>query len=135
MRLKLPPPASLRALCLFAFAAVLLQLFVLAQAPLVRELANFFWDKVVHALAFGSIAMLLWVGIGFRAPLLNWGIVTVVGALDEFHQLFVPTRSADVFDMLADSLGAAVVTFILHRLATAPAREVVAPEVVVETGD
>jgi VanZ family protein len=35
-------------------------------------------------------------------------LVIVYGASDEFHQYFVPGRQADVFDLMADSLGAVV---------------------------
>ena len=35
-------------------------------------------------------------------------IVAVTAVSDELHQLFVPTRSCDVFDMLADVCGGAL---------------------------
>jgi VanZ family protein len=116
VRIVLPPPAWLRGACLFAFACVLVQLFFLAEPPLVKDLHDLLWDKLLHATAFGSFAMLLWFGIGFRASVVSWIAITVVGALDEFHQIFVPGRSADIFDVLADTIGAALVTYILHRL-------------------
>ena len=124
MRITLPPHPALRAACLLAFVLVLVQLFWLAEPPLVRELKNLLWDKILHATAFGSFAMLLWVGLGFRSPILNVVLVTMVGAVDEFHQLFIPTRSADILDVLADFTGAVIVTFILHRLSRpAPGEE------------
>jgi VanZ family protein len=133
MRIALPPPAYMRALCLIAFLAVIVQLFLLPVPPVLR--AASIWDKVMHAMAFGSFAALLWFGIGFRAPFLNGLGITVLGALDEFHQIFIPTRTADIMDIVADAVGAAIVTFVLHRLASAPAREVALEEPLVETGD
>ncbi len=35
-------------------------------------------------------------------------VIAVTGTLDELHQLFVPTRTCDVFDALADTFGGAV---------------------------
>jgi VanZ family protein len=35
-------------------------------------------------------------------------ISTLYGVSDEYHQLFVPGRSFDVFDMLADFIGSVV---------------------------
>ena len=40
-------------------------------------------------------------------------IVTFYGMLDEFHQSFIPGRSMEFFDWLADFLGAAAgITFV-----------------------
>jgi VanZ family protein len=36
-----------------------------------------------------------------------WAIATVYGAFDEVHQGFVPERTSDVRDWLADAIGAA----------------------------
>jgi len=35
-------------------------------------------------------------------------LCTVYGATDEFHQYFVPGRSADIFDLINDAIGAAM---------------------------
>ena len=118
MRITVPPPDALRALCIAAFMAVLVQLFLLDEPRFVKVLTNMTWDKMCHALAYGSFAMLLWVGVGFRSPVGNWLAVVTVGALDEFHQLFVPGRDAEILDVVADAVGAAIVTYILHRLST-----------------
>ena len=121
MRIRLPPPYQLRALCIATFVGVLVQLFFLDEPEILMRISNATSDKVLHALAFGAFAMVLWFGIGFRAPILNWITITGVGALDEFHQIFIPTRSAEILDVVADSIGAAVVTLILHRM-SAPSR-------------
>jgi VanZ family protein len=46
-------------------------------------------------------------------------MASAFGASDEFHQAFVPGRTADVADWMADTLGAAigalVATFALRR--------------------
>ena len=120
-RIPTPPPPWLRAVCLAAFAALLAQLFFLEEPRFARDLADATWDKLLHAAVFGALALLYWVGLGFRAPLPSWILVTAIGALDEFHQIFIPTRTADVLDAVADAVGAAIVILVLQRLARAPA--------------
>jgi VanZ family protein len=74
----------------------------------------FDYDKLIHMGIYGVFAFLLFRGFRLRrvpaslaiAGWLTLGICTAYGASDEFHQLFVPGRSCDVFDLLADLLGA-----------------------------
>jgi VanZ family protein len=47
-------------------------------------------------------------GLTARAALLAWLIATAYGVTDELHQRYVPHRTADVADLVADALGAAV---------------------------
>ena len=115
MGIATSPPPWLRALCLAAFLAALLQIFVFAQPPAAEQLRSLAWDKLLHATAYGALGLFLWFGVGFNAPVASWLAVSAVGALDEVHQLFVPLRTPDVRDVVADSVGAAVVTFALHR--------------------
>lgn len=69
-------------------------------------------DKVVHAAAFGLLAGLvargfLAAGQGARRAL--WGALlaaSLYGALDEWHQSFVPGRDSDPWDWAADTSGA-----------------------------
>ena len=117
MPVALPPPPWIRAACLLAFAAFLVQLFVLAEPPLVERMVNLTWDKLMHALAFGGMAALLWAGLGCDAPFLTWILVAATGGADELNQVFVPGRHADVLDALADAVGAGIAVFALHRLA------------------
>lgn len=73
-------------------------------------------DKVLHFAAYGGLATLCLratsggrlAGLTWRAALLAWFIATGYGVTDEFHQRFVPYRTADVADLVADALGAAV---------------------------
>ena len=135
MRIALPPPARLRALCLAAFVAVLVQLFFLDEPRLLQQIVNATWDKLCHAVAFGSFAALLWFAIGFRSPWANWASIVAVASLDEFHQLFVPGRSAEVTDVIADAVGAAIVTFILYRLSRPSRAERLPAEAIAQPGD
>jgi VanZ family protein len=73
-----------------------------------------FADKVAHLVYFGAGGFLLaWLLRGV-VPWSPWRVLTavglafaVIGAVDEFHQLFTPGRmGADPGDWLADVLGA-----------------------------
>ncbi len=76
--------------------------------------------KLSHFVEFFIFSMLLF--RGFRGPgrgwRLSWAAWTVVlalcyAALDEVHQLFVPTRGASVRDVLLDGLGAITAQVLL----------------------
>lgn len=66
-------------------------------------------DKAVHATFYGILA-LLWVwGLPLRQRIgAAWLLATAWGALDELHQAYVPGRTADLWDLLADAVGAAL---------------------------
>lgn len=69
-------------------------------------------DKFYHAAAFSVIGV-LWCRVGYRlTDSLFWALWcgcflgTFYGISDEFHQIFVPGRSASYGDMIADAVGA-----------------------------
>ena len=77
-------------------------------------------DKLLHATEYGGLAALLVLGLDrvFRpAPLRlgAWsaGLASLYGASDEFHQWFVPSRSSEVADWVADTTGAALAATVL----------------------
>ncbi len=71
------------------------------------------WDKVAHAAAFGLLALLTEWALARTRPdlplyqrhLLTFGAVSAFGAVDEWHQHFIPGRDCDVFDWMADTFG------------------------------
>lgn len=70
---------------------------------------EFFNDKVLHALAYGGLAGLLFLGLAqppLRRSLWVVGIVALLGAVDELIQAALPHRDANVMDWLADLGGA-----------------------------
>lgn len=109
-----------KALWLAALAAtvVLASSCPMPNYQAVIRLQNF--DKVVHFCVFGLLATLVgripWVQR--RRPL---GIYTAIvavslfGVTDEWHQLYTPTRSCDVYDWLADTLGSALAVVLYAR--------------------
>ena len=71
------------------------------------------WDKPAHFFAFALITALLLHGTAGQAPLAILAAVVAFGAMDEVHQLFVPGRTADIADFIADAAAAAVVIGLL----------------------
>ena len=72
------------------------------------------WDKLAHVLVYAAL------GAFFVLPLAQGRIAGVTGATmataialsflyglsDEVHQMFTPGRTADVYDVVADTIGA-----------------------------
>lgn len=71
-------------------------------------------DKLVHAAEYAVLGALVAAAFRLRGRsarnALAWAvaIASAYGISDEVHQYFVPGRSADPFDWMADTLGAAV---------------------------
>lgn len=72
------------------------------------------WDKMNHLLAFASLALCAL--LGYRAPrALQLGLLAALlayGGLIEVLQQFVPTRSAEWADLLADAIGIGIGTLV-----------------------
>ena len=75
-----------------------------------------FQDKWLHIVAYLILAALfaralIWEGVGWtaRAFLLAVTLSALYGATDEWHQVYVPERTADWVDWVADLLGATLV--------------------------
>lgn len=80
-------------------------------------------DKVIH---FGVFGTLCWLGhIAFHhqpnGVLKKYSLLTAIlftmafGMSDEFHQMFTPGRTADIFDIVADTVGGLVYSAIYLR--------------------
>jgi VanZ family protein len=73
-------------------------------------------DKVVHLVEYAVLAILYCYSIARTLPrwekpavlLLSALLAALWGAVDEWHQSFVPNRSAEVLDAVADALGALI---------------------------
>ena len=85
------------------------------------------WDKVAHASTFALIAALLMHGTARQAPLAILAAVVAFGAVDEAHQFFVPGRTADLTDFIADATAAAVVVGLLSLRKEKPCVELSRP--------
>jgi VanZ family protein len=99
-----------------AIAWASLIFFLSAQETLPVVLPFNFADKVEHAGFYGIFCALIIVGLGTlkRKHLIAAAIITsLYGCSDEIHQMFVPGRSPDVLDWIADSVGASVTAYVL----------------------
>ncbi|HSM88997.1 MAG TPA: VanZ family protein [Desulfobacterales bacterium] len=100
-------------------------IFIQSQLPASFEMPDeSHFDKLLHFGAYGVMAVLF-----YRTYLAGWpqalkrtliwasAISTALyGLSDEIHQYFVPERSADPLDWLADAVGGAVGALIYQRL-------------------
>jgi VanZ family protein len=82
-------------------------------------------DKLLHAFVFGILGFFVLGAMkttpdGYRPfqPWLAVIVVTVYGVLDEFHQYFVPGRTPDIYDVMADAAGAMLGVWLLYRFIT-----------------
>ncbi len=78
-------------------------------------------DKLFHAAAYGVLGLLAfnyfryWSIERSVVLMLSFGFCAIYGASDEWHQSFIAGRDADVFDWLADCVGAAIVLICCYR--------------------
>ena len=79
-------------------------------------------DKLLHVSEYLVLAVLLARALnnGIRRPvaaprlLLTWSLCVAYAVTDEIHQMFVPGRSPDVRDAVADACGAALGLLMLQ---------------------
>lgn len=95
-----------------AYMAFIFVLSSMPDVPLPSDVS----DKSAHMTGYIVLGLLavravhggLPVRITLRGALLAMLITAGYGASDELHQWFVPGRTADVFDLLADTSGGAI---------------------------
>lgn len=96
-------------------AAYMAGLFVLSAQPALPDPTSS-PDWLQHGLAYAGLALVSlravaggrWSRVTFGMLAAAWLIATLFGISDEFHQSFVPERSPDVRDVIADAAGAAI---------------------------
>ncbi len=99
-------------------------IFYLSNQPQIPfpEMGILSWDKLLHFGAYFGYGVLMQIAVIPNATKKNKKyqifIVILLSALfavsDEIHQSFVPGRDADVFDVLADLVGA-LTSLLLYR--------------------
>ena len=101
--------------------ATMVLIFVLSSISGLGPIPGGVDDGVAHALQYAVLAALLlrglagarWRGVKVRAAALTVLLATLYGVTDEAHQWFVPGRTAEVTDLVADALGAAVAAGVI----------------------
>jgi VanZ family protein len=92
-------------------------IFVASAQPTVRLPRLDHSDKVLHFAAYAGLgATLAYAGAGTAlGPLPLIAIGSLYGASDEIHQSYVPGRTPDLLDWVADTLGAVAGVLAAHR--------------------
>jgi VanZ family protein len=104
---------------MFLWGPVVLMLVVIFGAssiPDLKTLPGNISDKSGHSIGYAMLGgAILRALAGGRLRGVTWSrglaaiaLATLYGMTDEFHQLFVPGRSADRYDVLADCIGASI---------------------------
>lgn len=93
---------------------IITSLFWLGAKPVAIGLFPPPLDKIAHFSTFGLIAAMLWFSLFRGRPWLVIALVSLVGAADEIHQIFLPGRSAGLDDWTADIFAAVVITALLE---------------------
>src|SRR3954462_150661 len=97
-----------RFICLAAGGGIMAILPFVTSHPIPQG-----FDKLVHFTVYSVITALLWRGTCGRAPLAVLAAVVAFGAFDEIHQIFLPSRSAELLDFVADAAAASAVCGVL----------------------
>jgi len=108
---------------LLAFAWMALLFYLSHQPGLDTPMLFSGQDKVLHAVVYGLLGLLLLAAQPRQAQGYSWrqvGISTLIASLyglsDEIHQYFIPGRSSEVLDWVADTVGALIAASLLAWL-------------------
>ena len=112
-------PKFLDALALAGYCALI---YWLSSQPSLPIAPLFSWqDKVHHFSAYAIMSILAWRAFRHLSKSPGLTLIAAVvfcslfGLSDEWHQSYVPGRTADAWDWLADTLGALAVAYGLRR--------------------
>jgi VanZ family protein len=94
----------------------LVAIFVVSSMPQPPEMPGGVGDKSLHGLAYAVLGVLLvralsggdWARVTGRVVFVAIVLATAYGITDELHQAFVPGRSPDPRDVVADAVGATI---------------------------
>jgi VanZ family protein len=82
-------------------------------------------DKIEHLMAFAGLGFLLILSLRIqnKFPLIKkhpaWSTIIIVSAysaFDELHQIFIPGRTCDIKDWMADTIGVTIGVIIMTLL-------------------
>ena len=105
-------------------------IFYLSSQPSIDAPALFpGQDKLFHLVVFGMLGFLVMGTLqaahsGYQPKQLWWVALAIMlyGISDEFHQHFVPGRSVDAYDVLADAMGGLLGAWVMYNLSRMLAR-------------
>ena len=106
--------------------ALIFAISSLHQAPLPEGMSDHFGHSVGYlmlaVLVFRALAGASWDGVSWRSGAMTVGLSVLYGMSDEFHQMFVPGRTAAWDDVAADFRGAVIgaalvgILYIINKL-------------------
>jgi VanZ family protein len=107
--------------------AMMAVIFYASSIPDLTALPGGISDKVGHGIGYGLLGALLLrafaaarlANVGAATSWPAWLASVAYGVTDEFHQRFVPGRTPDVNDVIADGVGAALAIVACWLLAAA----------------
>jgi len=105
-----------RWLAMLLSVALPLMLWLGGAQPIAVGLFTTPWDKVAHITVYAVLSCAIGFASGrrgFSAMAIGFAGALLVGLLDEASQMRLPGRSADVDDLVADAVGAALGTTVL----------------------
>lgn len=91
---------------------LVLTLLPSAPSPSIAGVANV--DKLLHAGAWGMLALVTYRPFFRRRALLCWGALVLFGIAIELAQTLLPPRGADAWDALSDACGAALGVLVMR---------------------
>lgn len=77
------------------------------------EIGHLFQFAILYALLV--MAFLTFGKLSVKIEILLFAVSVLYGVLDEIHQYYVPFRSFSITDLIKDSIGVVVVSYIIHK--------------------
>ena len=99
-------------------AAVFMATFLFVAALKIGKVKSVppLWHKVEHFLYYGAMTVLVAVAYGRRYVWLAPLTISIVGALDEWHQYYIPNRNSSVYDWMVDTVGALLAIYVYVKI-------------------
>ena len=91
-------------------------IFVASSSSDPGQLPEILWDKILHLTTYAVLGLLMIRalaggrvrGVTANRAMLALLLTVLYGVADEFHQSFVPGRTPDLMDVVADAVGASI---------------------------
>ena len=107
------------------FALMASHFYASGQSSFATPSLNFILpiDKVGHFLIFGLLATFVMripkmYLLGWRGALASTLIVIAYGAVDEWRQSYIPGRTTEIYDLVADALGVSIAVLAYKTVTT-----------------
>ena len=93
-----------------------LLLFLTLSTPINTNVGFAHADKIFHFIGFGAFSFFLFLGYSKFSVLLNVTLSFILGLVVEIAQSYIPYRSFDILDLVADVCGSLVAVAFLTLL-------------------